>query len=183
MRKKIIIPVIVAIIVVGGVSAFFLVPSGEVEEEGYTPSVGDNVKYKVNGFAALMGSFEGTIEIRFTTITENSYTYTLIPKGDLSAFMDQESKTVGENEPVTESEIVEKGTFMGTKSVVTDIGTIEADYYRLENQTEEGLENTDYYLENETNIPIKMRINSPEGMTMSMIISSTNIDPLREKFE
>ncbi|KXA95965.1 hypothetical protein AKJ37_06390 [candidate division MSBL1 archaeon SCGC-AAA259I09] len=170
-----------AIIVVGGISAFFLLSGNNAGEESY-PSVGDSITYRASGFVPSKGSFEGPVEIRITSVSENSYTFKEIPKGNLSA-ADQDRGTWKKNEPIADPQTFGEAEFIGKENVVTDIGTIETDYYRLENQTEGGLENKEFYLENETGITIKVSAESPNGMRMNMILVSTNIDALKEKFE
>ncbi len=188
-----VIILIVVVVVAGGIGGYIVMSrgdsseggsptEGQTGEESYTRSEGDNFKYQVY-FSGPQSDIVGTLEYRIKSISEDSYTYKMIPKGDISEYFSQQTNTRKENEIIANPEIVEEGEFLGKADVETDIGTIEADYYRLENQVEEGRENFNLYLESETNTMIKMRTESPDGFTTKVILVSTNVEPLKEKFE
>lgn len=94
--------------------------------------------------------------------------------------MDQKTKTVGENEPTLNPDIMKKGEKIGTETITVKAGTVKSLHYRLENKTEEGIENTDQYMETETKIPVLIKIEAPM-VHMNIELSETNIELLQEK--
>lgn len=184
-KKKIFYLVVGAVIVtfiLGGVYYYFGSKKSIISE-------GDTLDYQVDVTVAGYGTISGGITYEVIDVSEDRIIISITPTGELSNLWDESVERVEREEPTTYSEIKEKGEFLGAEAISTQMGVFEVDHYRYENQITyqsetgfvQGLENTDVYVENNTGMTVKMKVSSPEGYSVEMVISDTTIKHLQNQ--
>ncbi|KXA89998.1 hypothetical protein AKJ62_01950 [candidate division MSBL1 archaeon SCGC-AAA259D14] len=163
-RKNILTIIVICIGIAGIVGAYFYFSGGgpiiggenkALKPTKSFPFKNAYLRYNVGGFMALAGKFTGKEILEVTNVTEDEYTVHFTPKGDLKAFMNSDTKTFPLGVPIHFSENQwENFTLIGKVSKETELGKMKLSHYLYEHKTEEGTENVDIYLENETRIPL-----------------------------
>lgn len=148
-------------------------------------SEGDSIDYQAEITATGYGTFSGGVTYEVTDVSEDRLIVSITPTGDLSSFWDKQSKRIerGENEEL------KKGEYLGLEAISTPMGTFEVEHYRYENQityqTEngfaQGVKITHNYYETKTEMPVKMKITSPKGYSMELVISDTTIETIEDQ--
>lgn len=175
-KTPIIMAVVAILIVVALVAVFFAMPglSGSSNDNNnsnnYSPKNGDYIEYNVTAVTSLM-TLSGTARMDITNVTSQGYdavfTATGIPGLTTSTThynLSDEDHTI----------VSEYGMKVGTENIPTPWGLRTVDkYIKLDGDT-----NTTSYIGTELRVPYRMDM-AGNGVTVSMVLTSTNIDVIK----
>ena len=168
-KTPIIVAVVAIVVVVALVAVYFALPNLSGSSDKLTLKDGDYIEYNITGMASII-SVSGTARLDVTNVTSTGYDAVITFTGIPGATTSTSHYNYSDDNVASE----DYGTKVGTEKISTPWGLKTVDKYVDVN----GTTTTTTYVGSE--LPLPYRVDTTgDGFTMSMILTSTNIDAIK----